>query len=152
MMLTQFIENDLVSYHQSFNDWQSAVRVSCHRLLQHGYIDETYVSDIIECIKKHGPYIVIVPGIAMPHATEGGAGVHKTGIAFMKVEEPVVFMDGTQRKEAQLFFTLAAKDHEKHLENITRLMELLLNDEIVEAIKATTSIEMLKSVAQKYDL
>ena len=106
----------------------------------------------MENIHTHGPYIVIVEGIAMPHSTQGGVGVNDTAIAFMKVDEPVYFDEEDRTRNAQLFFTLAAVDNEKHLENMTNLMDLLMNDEVVEDLKNTYSIEDLQKVAEKHSL
>lgn len=151
-MLSQFIDQGLVKYDTKFDNWEDAVRASCQTLIDTGRITKDYENAIVENIKEHGPYIVIVEGIAMPHSTQGGVGVNDTAIAFMKIDEPVYFDPEDESKNAQLFFTLAAVDNEKHLENITNLMDLLMNDEVVEELKKTQSIEDLKLLAEKHNL
>lgn len=55
---------------------------SCFRsFIKKGNITPKYIQDMIDNVNKNGPYIVIVPGIAMPHARNEG-GVIKTGISF----------------------------------------------------------------------
>lgn len=151
-MLSEFINLGLVKYEKSFENWEDAVRASCQTLIETNRITKEYEDAIVENVKTHGPYIVIVEGIAMPHSTQGGVGVNDTAIAFMKVDEPVYFDAEDPSKNAQLFFTLAAVDSDKHLENMTKLMELLMNDEVVEELKHTHSIEDLKEVAHKHSL
>lgn len=151
-MLSEFIELGLVRYEKSFDNWEDAVRASCQTLVQTNRITKEYEDAIVENVKTHGPYIVIVEGIAMPHSTQGGVGVNDTAIAFMKVDEPVYFDDEDPTKNAQLFFTLAAVDNDKHLENMTKLMDLLMNDEVVEELKHTYSVDDLKQVAIKHGL
>lgn len=51
--------------------------MSCEVLEADGTIEENYKEDIIACVEKYGPYIVIAPNIAMPHSQEGAKGVHK---------------------------------------------------------------------------
>lgn len=151
-MISKFINDGLVAFYDSFDTWEEAVRASCNTLRNQGYINEQYENAIVDNIHEHGPYIVILPGIAMPHSTQGGEGVFKTGIAFMKVEKPVLFDDNGEIKDAQLFFTLAAEDADQHLQNITDLMELLMNEDVVEALKKTKSLEDLKTIANTYNL
>ena len=50
-----------------------------------GTVEADYADEIIACIEKYGPYIIIAPDIAMPHSQENAKGVHKTAISFMKV-------------------------------------------------------------------
>lgn len=151
-MLSEFIELGLVKYAPRFDNWEEAVRASCQTLIDTNRITKDYEDAIVENIHTHGPYIVIVEGIAMPHSTQGGVGVNDTAIAFMKVDEPVYFDEEDKTKNAQLFFTLAAVDNDKHLDNMTRLMELLMNEEVVEELKQTSSIDDLKAVATKHNL
>lgn len=151
-MLSQFIALDLVQFHESFATWQEAVKASCQKFLEHGYISEAYVQSIIDCVSEHGPYIIIAPDIALPHSTQGGEGVYKTGISFMKVNQPVSFDTEDPTKDARLFFTLAAEDSEQHLANITSLMELLMNEEVSDALKEVSSLSELRALAEKFNL
>ena len=109
-----------------------------------------YVEAVINCVKKYGPYIIIAPNIAMPHSTEGAEGVNETAICFMKVEEPVHFDPEDPEKDARLFFVLASADHEKHLENMMRLSEMLMNEELVEELLEAKSKEDLLAIDKKY--
>lgn len=65
-------------------------------------VENEYVEAVIECVNKYGPYIVIVPGIAMPHSTEGAVGCNGTAISFMKVEEEVDFDPEDPDKKAKI--------------------------------------------------
>ena len=69
----------------------------------------------------------------------------------MKVEKEVDFDPEDPDKKARLFFSLAATDHEKHLENIQALMDTLMNEEIVDALLEAKTIEDLKAIAEKYE-
>ena len=54
-------------------------------------------------------------------------------------------------KKARLFFSLAAKDHEQHMQNIQALMDTLMNEEIVEALLKAATKEELSAIAEKYE-
>lgn len=103
-MLEYFKVNDLVNYPDSTpNTWQEAIEVSCEKLLNRGYISNTYIEEIIKSVKEYGPYIVILPNIAMPHAEGNFDSVYKSGISFTKFKQPVKFFDekeGLEKPEA----------------------------------------------------
>lgn len=65
---------------------------------------------IITCVEKYGPYIIIMPGVAMPHAQEFGTGVKKISISFMKVNQPVYFdLEEEEKKSKFILYTRQAK-------------------------------------------
>lgn len=150
-MLKEIIEKGHYSFASSFENWEEAIWASYKPLLEDQTVENCYVQAVVDCVKKYGPYIVIVPNIAMPHSTEGATGCHGTAIAFMKVEQEVDFDPEDEDKKARLFFSLAATDHEKHIENIQSLMDTLMNEEIVEALLEAKTSDDLKEIANKYE-
>ncbi len=145
-LLKEIVEQNHAKFARNAKDWQDSIRMSCEVLEADGTVEDNYKEDIIECIKKYGPYIVITPGIALPHSQENAVGVHKTAIAFMKLEEAVYFDEGNNQLDANVFFTLASCDSEKHLENMSKLSELLMDEGIQERLKRATSIEDLLEI------
>lgn len=151
-MLNYFYDNHLIRYSEKNNlNWREAITESCQLLLEKKVIDESYITEIIACVEEHGPYIVIVPQVAMPHSSGESQGVFGTGISFTKMQSPVLFDDKTEDKEATLFFTLAAKNTEEHLANITKLSELLMTEGLIEKLVATSSIEDYEQVMREYE-
>ncbi len=152
MLIKELVEKNRVSFHDSFPGWEEAVTASCETLLADGSIDSCYVDSVIDCVKEFGPYIVLAPNIAMPHSQKGAKGVHATAIAFMKVEQPVHFMDNNPEKDARLFFTLAAKDNDEHLSNMQQLAELLFMDGFIDDLLRAKTIAELLEIDQKYSV
>ena len=66
--------------------------------------------------------------------TENAVGVHDTAIGFMKLEQAISFEPGNPEKDAKVFFTLAAIDKDKHVENMEQLFDMLTNEELLEAL------------------
>ena len=150
-MLKYFFDYQLIHYpDKEITNWREAIAESCRVLIDKKIIDQTYVEEIIHCVEKYGPYIVIAPNIAMPHSQEGAKGVHKTEIAFMKLKKPVSFEEGNPELDAQLFFTLAACNNEQHLQNMSRLSEMLMNEELVEELADVETEEDLLKLQEKY--
>lgn len=131
-MLKEFVESKHYKFAESAKDWKDAIRMSCESLEADGTVEANYKEDIIKCVEKYGPYIVIVPGVAMPHSQENAVGVHKIAIGFMKLEKPVSF------------------DPEQHLDNMSRLAEMLSNEELIEDLKKVKGPEDLLKLQEKY--
>lgn len=150
-MLKYFFDNDLVKYStKEIFGWQEAITESCQQLLEKGLINEAYINEIIQCVEEHGPYIVIVPGVAMPHSSEESEGVFGTAISFTKMKHSIQFAE--EDKEATLFFTLAAKNPEEHMRNIQNLSELLMTEGLIESLMETNSLADYQQVMQEYNL
>ena len=149
-LLREFVEKNHVRFAEEAKDWKDAIRMSCETLEADGTVEENYKEDIIACVEKYGPYIVISPNRAMPLAQAGARGVHKTEIAFMKLKKPVSFEPGNPEMEAQLFFTLASCNPDQHLDNMSRLSEMLCNEQLVaELAEAETTSDLLE-IQKKY--
>ena len=149
-MLREFVEKKHCLFVDKADNWEHAIRLGCKPIEEDGTVDTTYAEQIVECVKKYGPYIVLMPGVAMPHSQEDASGVKNTTISFMKVKEPVHFDEEDPEKDATIFFTLASCNHEEHLHNMSRLSDMLMNEELVEELlKAETPEDLLK-LQEKY--
>ena len=148
-MLTYFQEKDLVRISdQQPANWEEAIRISCDNLIEKEIINQIYVDEVVAAVHKYGPYIVIVPGVAMPQSTDKSEGVFGTAIAFTKFKEKIYFEAGNEEKQAKLFFTLAAKNPDEHMANIATLSDLLMTDGVIEALENIESITDFEALLQ----
>ncbi len=144
-MLKELIENGLCSFYEKFDRWEDAVRAAAEPLVKAGAVGPAYGESIVENVKKFGPYIVIAPDIAIPHAADP-ENVYRTAVCFMKTKAPVVFEPQDREKDVRLFFTLASRDEEKHLENIQALMELFEDEEKMARLAQAESAEEVRAL------
>ena len=149
-MLREFVEKKHYFFAEEAPDWKEAIRMSCKSLEADGTIEANYKEDIIACVEKHGPYIVIMPNVAMPHSQENAIGVNTTAIDFKKLDKPVSFEPGDPEKDAQLFFTLASCNPEQHLDNMMKLSEMLMNEDVVKALADAKTPEDLLKIQEQY--
>ena len=149
-MLRDFVEKHHYKFAEEAKDWRDAIRMSCESLEADGTVEANYKEDIIACVEKHGPYIVIMQNVAMPHSQEGAVGVNKTSIGFMKLEKPVSFDENDPEKDAQLFFTLASCNPDQHLNNMMKLSEMLMNEDVVAALSKAKTPEDLLEIQKTY--
>jgi PTS system mannitol-specific IIA component/PTS system ascorbate-specific IIA component len=73
----------------------------------------------------------------MPHARHE-FGAIKTGISFLKVNQPVLFPGD---EPVYLFFTLSAETNDGHLDLLADLGEALTDSDKVQALKESISEE-----------
>ena len=137
-MLKELVQQNRVAFANRFATWEEAVAAAAQPLLEQGAIEQEYVTAIIDCVKEFGPYIVIAPNIALPHAQGGsGKGVNETSLSFLKVEEPVHFSDNPDH-DARLFFVLASINNDDHLEKLAELVEEISEDDFVDQLLSPT--------------
>ncbi|MDO4557238.1 MAG: PTS sugar transporter subunit IIA, partial [Lachnospiraceae bacterium] len=60
-MLREFVETKHYKFAEKAADWKEAIRMSCESLEADGTVEGNYADDIIACVTKYGPYIVIMP-------------------------------------------------------------------------------------------
>ena len=142
--LKDLVKKELIQQLDKVNDWQTAVRIASKPLLEQGYIEESYVEAIISSVNEIGPYIVLAPKVAVPHASPD-AGVHRLGISLLQLKEPVNFgLEDDEDKNVQLIFVLATVDSSAHLKALQQLALILDDDDIIEnLIKAEMPEEIL---------
>ncbi len=125
--------------------WQEAVKIGTSLLEKAGVVSPQYYEEILSSVAKLGPYFVIAPGIAMPHARPEG-GVLQNGFALVTLEEPVNFGD-PDNDPVDILLTLAAVDAKtQNEEAIVQVVELFDNDEAVAKLKQISTMEELKAL------
>ena len=91
MILKDFIlENNSFSLGVDASDWKDAIKKGVDLLVKAGAAEEQYYDGILKMVEEHGPYFVISPGVAMPHARPEFGGL-KTGFALVTLKNPVKF-------------------------------------------------------------
>ncbi|MBA4601459.1 BglG family transcription antiterminator [Thermoactinomyces sp. AMNI-1] len=138
--LTELITEDTVQLADSVADWKEAIRITADPLLKNGSITKAYVKEMIDHVEKMGPYIVIAPKIAVPHAKPEN-GVKKLGMSLLRIQHPVSFSK-QRNHDVQFVVILAAIDNESHLKALSQLTQLFSTEENTQKLlKAKTKLE-----------
>jgi len=127
----------------SIENWEEAIHLASMPLLEKNNIQEKYVDAMIDGIKELGPYIIIIPGVAMPHSRPEN-GVNDTSMALLKIEEGVSF--SPTKEDVKLVFILAAKDNSSHMDALVGLSDLLEDEKKVDAIIRSVSVEEILNI------
>lgn len=122
-MLSELLDEGLIKLGVEASDWEDAVRKSASPLVELGMATQGYVDDIVRGVNVLGPYIVIAPRVALPHARPE-SGALKPALGVVTLSRPVAF--GSEDNDPVSFlFPLSATDNDSHLGALQALVELL---------------------------
>ncbi|GGP22540.1 PTS sugar transporter subunit IIA [Silvimonas iriomotensis] len=138
-MLKEILTADSIRFAEGYADWREAVRVSCEPLLERGAIAPSYIDAIIENVEKIGPYIVISPDVAIPHARPE-AGARAIAMALLKTTTPVKFSDDPDH-HARMLFAFSATDNHSHQRALRQLARLIMDEQRFAQLQAASTAE-----------
>ncbi|MGC0952387.1 PTS sugar transporter subunit IIA [Pantoea agglomerans] len=142
--LAKWLDNEKIQYVESVTDWQEALVVAGRPLLSEGAISQDYIDAIIQQKEEIGPFFVIAPQIAMPHARPE-QGAHKLGLSIVLLGTAVKF-DSEENDPVKAIFMFSAPDSNSHIEMISQLAEVLSDEEIMAQIFNASSKEALMTI------
>ena len=128
MILKDFIlNNGSFALGTDASDWKDAVKKGVDLLVKAGAAEERYYDGILKMVEEHGPYFVISPGVAMPHARPELGGL-KTGFALVTLKNPVKF--GHESNDpVDIVLCICAKDASDMNEEVILNAVTLFDDE-----------------------
>lgn len=133
----QILVRDGVQLNLSPVSKEQAIQAAGELLAKLGYVDKTYIDAMQEREKLVSTYMGM--GVAIPHGTSQAKDtVKKTGIVLMQYPEGVDFGD----EKAQLVFGIAGIGDE-HLDLLSKICEMLEDEEILETLKTTDNVEWI---------
>lgn len=135
-MLEQVREED-VEIGVEAADWEEAIRKCADPLLQRGKIEAGYIDAMIEAVHRIGPYIVLGNHVALAHARPE-CGVKELAVCFSTLNPPVAF-GSPGFDPVRLVITLAATDANSHLDLMSELAGVLMEEENVERLADSRS-------------
>jgi ascorbate PTS system EIIA or EIIAB component len=143
----KFLEKNLVLLDVEANSPEEAIRTAGKLLVDGDAAEQTYVEAMVESFKQNGPYFVLAPQIALPHARPED-GVKEASVSFVRLKYPVVF--GHQANDpVQFVFGLGASSSDEHLQILQKLMLLLGNPENVEKLKDVSNYEEINELIRR---
>ncbi|MFD3448149.1 BglG family transcription antiterminator [Microbacteriaceae bacterium 4G12] len=145
-VLEELLTSQTIQLQSRVSDWREGIRVASQPLVKLGTIEESYVEAMIQSIEANGPYVVITPGVAIPHARPE-QGVRSLSMSLLKLDEAVDFAPG---KPVRLIIILAAADSESHLRALVQLTQLLGEPANIEDILQSSDQSVLLNYIRKY--
>ena len=150
----RLLASGTVAVGQTVQDWESAVRLGGRMMVEAGLIEERYIDAMVDNHKTIGPYYILAPGLAMPHAKSEN-GVLKTGYALVTLATPVEFGDEENDPVDILIFAGAVNREEHNREAVPQIAEICDNERYIEALRGAATndeaAEVLRDFAAAFE-
>ncbi len=143
-MITTWLPSENIQIVDSVSDWKQAIRLSAQPLLAKETMTEAYIDAIFNSQQELGPYYVLAPGLAMPHARPE-QGAIKNGLSLLHIKQGVSF-DAEENDPVYVVIMLCALSGDEHINMITALADIFSDDERLSALLKASSIEEIQRV------
>ena len=137
--LGQLLTPQTIRLRVSAADRSEVVQQAGALLVASGGVEERYVTAMNQVLATLGPYMVIVPGVALLHARPED-GAKRLCMSLLTLEPPVPF-GNPDNDPVTVAFALAAADNESHIKALAQLAALLGDEKAMIAIRAATSVD-----------
>lgn len=147
-MLGKWLNSQTVNIVDSVENWKEAIQLCAKPLLKNKAISQNYIEAIFQLHESIGPYYVLAPGIAMPHARPE-QGVYQLGLSMLLVKQGVKF-NSEDNDPVYLITLLAACDSTSHIEMLTQLAALFGESNDIQTIFNAQHCEEILAVINHY--
>ena len=143
--LKKLLKKENVKFIDEAENWKEAIFQSGDLLVSNKKVTSEYVEEMVELVEKHGPYIVLEEGIAMPHAGIS-ENVLETGISLLVVDEKVSLPEG---RNANIFLSFAAKNKNDNIDIMNDLFELITKYEFIDKVSKMKNYSQLETYLEE---
>ncbi|MBS4210185.1 PTS sugar transporter subunit IIA [Bacillus sp. FJAT-50079] len=143
--LNNMITDGSVQLGVSAENWEEAIRIGGSLLKKNGFITQQYIDAMVDTCKELGPYIVIAPGLAMPHSAPE-KGVIKPAVSLITLSQPVEFGNKDHDPVSVVFCIAATKDHDQLVAALTQITGIASNSNTFNKLIVANSLEDVKSI------
>jgi len=146
LSLCDLLTRDRINNVTCSDDWREAIRASAVLLESQGIIAPGYKESIIRNLEQFGPYMVMLPGIALAHAAPE-EGANDLGISMSLLSTPVHF--GYKAHDpVNIIIMLSAKDEKTHLNALAQLFRMFKDNNSLRTILRGNKEEILQCIAR----
>ena len=142
-LLQDLLSEDNVSFRYPAETWEDVIRHGGQLMVDAGFTDPTYTEAMIDVVRDMGPYIVLAPGLAMPHARPE-MGATQVGAALVTLEKPIDF-GSPENDPVSVAIFLCAPNKDEHIQLLTDIATLFEDEEFLDAAVNFESIEDVQS-------
>ena len=142
-LLQDLLSEDNVSFRYPAETWEDVIRHGGQLMVDAGFTDPTYTEAMIDVVRDMGPYIVLAPGLAMPHARPE-MGAKQVGAALVTLEKPIDF-GSPENDPVSVAIFLCAPNKDEHIQFLTDIATLFEDEEFLDAAVNFESIEDVQS-------
>lgn len=131
----------------SAETWREAVRAAGLDLVNAHAVGPAYIDEMVLLIENSGPYCVVAPHVAVPHANAGSL-VRQSAMGIVVLEEPVNF-GHPYNDPVRVVIAMAAKTAKQHITMLAALANALDRpgavDELISAPTKDAALTALRA-------
>jgi len=127
--MNELISKENILIDSQTTTWNEAITRAGELLVNSNTILLEHMSAMIEAVEKFGPYIVLIPNVAIAHAAPSPF-VLQNGLSLAIFENDIHF--GCINDPVRLIFGLAAVDNHSHIDLLRDLSDLLQEKGVIE--------------------
>ena len=147
-LLQDLLSEDNVSFRYPAETWEDVIRHGGQLMVDAGFTELTYTEAMIDVVRDMGPYIVLAPGLAMPHARPE-MGAKQVGAALVTLEKPIDF-GSPENDPVSVAVFLCAPNKEEHIQLLTDIATLFEDEEFLDAAVNFESIEDVQAFLSEH--
>lgn len=140
----KFLESSLIALDVEAETAEEAIRLAGGLLVEAGAAEERYVDAMVESYRDKGPYFVLAPHIALPHA-RAQDGVKEAAVSLLRLKKPVVFGHAAN-DPVQLVFALGGSTSSEHIAMLRKLTTLLNDPNNVEQLMKVSDVQTIQQL------
>lgn len=142
----RFLEESIVKVGVEVSNAYEAIEAAGNLLAEDALIEESYIEAMKDAYKENGPYFVLAPHIAIPHARPED-GVKEASVSLVQLKKPVEF-GHSFNDPVRLVFGLGASSSDEHLTLLRKLTTLLNDSANVENLTEATTYEEIRKIVE----
>ncbi len=140
----QTIKSSQIEVNVKVETWQDAVRAAGRILVKNDFAEERYIDGMIKLTEELGPYIVIAPGVAIPHARPE-EGAKTVGFAILTLDPPIEF-GNEDNDPVFLVIGFCSPNAQAHVDLLTGIARRLAEEGFLDRVKSAKTAGNLASL------
>lgn len=148
LVLNSYLNESNIQIVNDITNWEKAIEMVCNPLIKNKKITESYQRAIIKTTKEIGPYYVLGPKIAMPHARPED-GVISNALSLLIVRNGINF-NSQENDPVKVILLLAAQDSDQHINLITSISEFFCCEDDIKSITTAINKTQVLNILNKY--
>lgn len=130
-------------------DWKEIVENMGRWMYERGYVEKRYVASMIENTEKNGPYIVVLPGFAIPHDGQGKGSII-SGMYLVSLRRPIPF--GVEKLDPVEFVCcFSAMDLKVHMKAFFSLISMFRNNTFKRKLRECKTSQDAAHLIEEYE-
>ena len=147
--LSRVLRKETIALNVPVENWEEAIYEAGRLLLEAGYIEASYIQKMIVSVKEFGPFIVVIPGVALAHAKPEKGEINQVCLSMVSLTNPIQFGNDVDCL-VKLVFAFGAPDTKSHKTLLSQLSNLLMSEMDLDKLMGTNDYEEVMKVVQKF--